>query len=148
VGGEGATLTILLLAQVRNRHAIAGFLFLGTAVVFFLRGGLGGLPLGREDDLVTAAAVGGGWKVIRAHKWSALHALDTENDVLVDLLMHTELARLAESANAPIEIALERLLLRVDVGVLLQVLCKRERLEAQDADMLLDRTMRCNVSAE
>ncbi len=54
------------------------------------------------------------------------------------LLVHAELAGLAEGAVAPLEVALEGFLLGVDVGVLLQVLGQRERLEAEDADVLLD----------
>ena len=49
---------------------------------------------------------------------------------------------------APLIVALERLLLRVDVRVLLQVLGQSKGLEAQDADVLLDRGVGRNVSPE
>ena len=62
--------------------------------------------------------------------------------------MHGQLASLAEGARAPSEVALERLLLRVDVGVLLKVLGQSERLEAQNAHVLLDRRVRCDVATE
>ena len=70
---------------------------------------------------------------------SALDALDGEDDVLVDLAMHGKLASLAEGARATCEVALEGLLLGVDVGVFLQVLGQGERLEAEYADVLLNR---------
>lgn len=70
---------------------------------------------------------------------SALDALDGEDDVLVDLAVHGELAGLAESARAASEVTLEGLLLGVDVGVLLQVLRQGERLKAEHADVLLNR---------
>ncbi len=57
----------------------------------------------------------------------------------MDFAVHGELAGLAEGARAPCEVTLERLLLRVYVGVLLQVLGQRECLETQDANVLLDR---------
>lgn len=53
--------------------------------------------------------------------------------------MHGKLAGLAEGARAAREVALEWLLLRVDVGVLLEVLGKGKCLEAQDAHVLLYR---------
>lgn len=59
----------------------------------------------------------------------------------MDFLVHGEFACLAEGPRAPFIIALERLLLRVDISVLFQVLSQREGLEAEDADVLLDRTM-------
>jgi hypothetical protein len=58
---------------------------------------------------------------------------------LVDLAVHGKLAGLAEGARAAREVALEWLLLRVDVGVLLEVLGKGKCLEAQDAHVLLYR---------
>ena len=62
--------------------------------------------------------------------------------------MHGKLASLAEGAIATREVTLERLLLSMNVGVLLQVLGQRERLETQDADVLLDRRVRCDVATE
>ncbi len=70
---------------------------------------------------------------------STLDPLDREDDILVDFAVHGELASLAEGAVAPLEVALERFLLRMDVGVLLQILGQCERLEAQHADVLFDR---------
>lgn len=78
----------------------------------------------------------------------ALDAVDGEDDVLVDFLVHGQLAGLAEGSCAPFIITLKRLLLCVDVGVLLQVLGQCEGLEAQDADMLLDRGVRRDMSPE
>ena len=65
--------------------------------------------------------------------------MDGEDDVLVDLLVHGQFAGLPEGTVAPLVIALEWLLLRVDVRVLLQVLGQSKGLEAKHADMLLDR---------
>jgi len=62
--------------------------------------------------------------------------------------VHGQLAGLAEGARAPFIITLERLLLRVDVGVLLQVLGQCEGLETEDADVLLDRGVRRDVPPE
>ncbi len=70
---------------------------------------------------------------------STLDSLDREDDILMNFAVHGELAGLTEGARAPCEVALERLLLRVYVGVLLQILGQCERLEAQNANVLLDR---------
>ena len=78
----------------------------------------------------------------------ALDALDGEDDVLVDFLVHRQFTSLAEGPVAPLMVALERFLLRVDVHVLLQVLSQGKGLEAQDADVLLDRGVGCDVSPE
>ena len=53
-----------------------------------------------------------------------------------------------EGTGAPLVVALEGLLLGVDVRVLLQVLRKRKGLEAEDTDVLLDRRVRGDVSPE
>lgn len=74
--------------------------------------------------------------------------MDGEDDVLMDFLVHGQFSSLAEGTGAPLVVALEGLLLRVDVRVLLQVLCKRKGLEAQDTDVLLDRRVRGDVSPE
>ena len=78
----------------------------------------------------------------------ALDLMDGEDDVLMHFLVHGQLAGLTEGAIAPFEVALERFLLRVDVGVLLQILRQGKSLEAQDADMLLDGLMRGNVASQ
>ena len=62
--------------------------------------------------------------------------------------MHGQFAGLAEGPVAPLVIALERFLLRVDVRVLLQVLGQSKGLEAQHANVLLDRRVGCDVSPE
>ena len=62
--------------------------------------------------------------------------------------MHGELAGLAEGACASLKITLKRFLLSVDVGVLLEVLCQGESLEAEDANVLLDRRVGGDVSSE
>ena len=72
--------------------------------------------------------------------------MDRKDDILVHLLVHGQLAGLAEGARAPLEVALERLLLSVNVGVLLKVLSKCEGLEAEDAHVLLDSGVGRNVS--
>ena len=66
----------------------------------------------------------------------------------MDFLVHGQFACLAEGPRAPFIIALKRLLLRVDIGVLFQVLGQREGLEAEDADVLLNRAMRRNMPPE
>ena len=78
----------------------------------------------------------------------ALDLVDGEDDVLMHFLVHGQLASLTEGAIAPFKVALERFLLRVDVGVLLQILRQGESLEAQDADMLLDGLMRGDVASQ
>ena len=72
--------------------------------------------------------------------------MDREDDVLMDLLVHRELSSLAEGTCAPLVVTFERLLLRVDVGVLLQVLRESEGLEAENTDVLLDRRVGGDVS--
>ena len=74
--------------------------------------------------------------------------MDREDDVLVYLLVHRKFASLAEGPRAALVVALEWFLLRMDVCVLLQVLSQSKGLEAQDADMLLDRRVGRNVSPE
>ena len=49
----------------------------------------------------------------------ALHPMNRKDDVLVDFLVHRELACLAKRTLAPIEVTFERFLLCMDVGVLL-----------------------------
>lgn len=78
----------------------------------------------------------------------ALDAVDCKDDVLMNLLVHGKLASLAEGTRASWIVAFEWLLLRVDVHVLLEVLGKSESLEANDTDMLLDRAVRGDVSAQ
>lgn len=78
----------------------------------------------------------------------ALDAVDRENYVLVDLLMHWEFTGLAEGSRAPFIVALERFLLRVDVRVFLQVLGQSKGLETEDTDVLFDRRMWSDVSPE
>ncbi len=65
--------------------------------------------------------------------------MDREDDVLVDLLVHGELASLAEGPLASGMVTFERLLLCVDVCVLFQVLRKGEGLKAEHADVMLYR---------
>ena len=62
--------------------------------------------------------------------------------------MHGQVSCLAEGSRAALIVALERFLLRVDVGVLFQVLSQRERLEAEDAHVLLDCGVRSDVSPQ
>ena len=64
----------------------------------------------------------------------------------MDLLVHRELAGLAEGTIAAIEITLEGFLLCVDVGVLLQVLRQSEGFEAQNTDVLFYRRVGRDVS--
>ena len=71
--------------------------------------------------------------------WPSLDLLDRENDVLVHLLVHGELASLAEGSLAARIVTLERLLLSVNIHMLFQVLCKSEGLKAENTDVLLDR---------
>ena len=68
----------------------------------------------------------------------ASNAVDGEYNVLVDLLVHRELAGLAEGPRASVEVALERLLLRVDVRMFFEVLRQSEGFEAESAHVLLD----------
>lgn len=72
--------------------------------------------------------------------------MDREDDVLVNLLVHRQFSGLAEGTGAALVVALEWFLLCVDVRVLLQVLSEGERLEAQDADVLLYRGVGGDVS--
>ena len=60
----------------------------------------------------------------------ALDLLDGEDDVLVNFLVHRQLAGLSEGTIATLKITLERFLLSVNVGVLFEVLCKGEGLKA------------------
>lgn len=69
----------------------------------------------------------------------ALDVVDSENNVSMEFLVHRQFTCLSERSRAPLKVTLERLLLCVDVGVLLQVLRQCEGLEAEDADVLLDR---------
>ena len=70
---------------------------------------------------------------------SSFYLLDREDDVLVHLLVHRELASLAEGTLAARMVTFERLLLSVNIGVFLQVLCECEGLKAENTDVLLDR---------
>ena len=97
---------------------------------------------------VVMVVVGAAWAVATHQGILALDAVDRKDDVLMDLLVHGQLASLAEGSRASWIVALEGLLLRVDVHVLLQVLGQSECLEANHADMLLDRAMRGDVSAQ
>ena len=54
---------------------------------------------------------------------STLDPADGEDDVLVHLLVHAELACLAERTIATFIVAFKWFLLRVNVSVLFQVLC-------------------------
>lgn len=67
----------------------------------------------------------------------ALDFLHNENFVLVEFLVHGELARLSESLGAAFVGTLEGLLPSVNVGVLFQVLAQGELLEANHAHKLL-----------
>ena len=71
--------------------------------------------------------------------WTSLDLLDRENDVLVHLLVHGEFTSLTEGSLATRMVAFERLLLSVNIGVFLQVLCESEGLEAEHTDVLLYR---------
>ena len=53
----------------------------------------------------------------------ALDLLNGEDDVLVNFLVHGELAGLSEGAVAPVKITLERFLSSVNVHVFFEVLC-------------------------
>lgn len=64
--------------------------------------------------------------------------LDRENDVLMELPVQRELSGLSEGLIAAWEVALEGFLARMDVSMLLQILCEGEALEAKHADVLLD----------
>ena len=66
-----------------------------------------------------------------------LDFLHCEDDVLVEFLVHRELARLPEGLTTPLIVAFEGFLLCVDVHMFLKVLCQCEGLHAENADMLL-----------
>ena len=76
-----------------------------------------------------------------------LNLVNIKYHVLVALLVHAEFACLAECCIAPLVVANEGLQIHMDVGVLLQVLCKSERFETNHADVLLDLLVRSNVSS-
>ena len=98
---------------------------------------------GRLDVLLAARGHG-----VHGLQPVALYAVDREDDVLMNLLVHRELASLAEGTRAPLVVAFKWLLLCVDVSVLLQVLRESEGLEAENTDVLLDRRVRGDVSPE
>ena len=60
----------------------------------------------------------------------ALDLLNGEDDVLVNFLVHGELAGLSEGTVASVKITLERFLSSVNVHVLFEVLCQGEGLKA------------------
>ena len=66
----------------------------------------------------------------------------------MDLLVHGELACLSEGSIASWAVAFEWFLLCVDVGVLLQVLCKSKGLEAEHTYMLFNHGVRRDVSSQ
>ena len=74
--------------------------------------------------------------------------LDGKDHVFMQFLVHGELSCLAEGAVTPLEVAFEGFFLRVDVGVLLQVLSQGKSLEAQHADVLLDGLVRSYVTPQ
>ena len=78
----------------------------------------------------------------------ALDLLDGEDDVLVNFLVHRQLAGLSEGTIASLKITLERFLLSVNVGVLLEVLCQGEGLKAYDTYVLLPGRVRSDMSSE
>ena len=55
---------------------------------------------------------------------------------------------MTEGSHAAGMVAPERFLLSVDVDVLLQILRQCESFEAEDADVLLDRLVGCDVSSQ
>lgn len=62
---------------------------------------------------------------------------DAEDDVLVKLAVHRQLARLPELSIAVREVTLERLLAGVDVGMFLEILGQSKAFEAENAHMFL-----------
>ena len=60
----------------------------------------------------------------------ALDLLNGEDDVLMNFLVHGELASLSEGTVASVKITLERFLSSVNVHVLFEVLCQGEGLKA------------------
>ena len=60
----------------------------------------------------------------------ALDLLNGEDDVLVDFLVHGELASLSEGTIASLKITLERFLLSVNVGVFFEILCQGKGFKA------------------
>ena len=78
----------------------------------------------------------------------ALDLLNGEDDVLVNFLVHGELASLSEGTIASLKITLERFLLSVNVGVFFEILCQGKGLKAQDTYVLLDGRVRGDVSSK
>lgn len=84
----------------------------------------------------------------RSKSISLLNLLNNEYLVLVELLVHGQFACLSECLGASVVGALEGLLPRVDVGVLLQVLPQRELLKADHTNELFRRLMGNKMSSE
>lgn len=110
---------------------------IGSVIGFQNHGRLHSLIVGAvsPDDRYISLCSGGVGRV----EPIASDVVDCENNVLVKFLVHRQFTGLSEGTIAPLKVTLERLLLRVDVGVLFQVLRQCERLEAEHADMLFDR---------
>ncbi len=77
-----------------------------------------------------------------------LHLLDNEDLVLMELLVHRQLARLSESLGATLVWAPEWLLSRVNVGMLLQVLPESKLFKAYHTHKLLCWLMSGQVASE
>ncbi len=76
----------------------------------------------------------------------SLHFLNlghNEYFVLMELLVHGQLACLSESFGAALVWTPEWLLSSVNVGMLFEVLTKSKLLEADDTNKLFSRLMRC-----
>ena len=86
--------------------------------------------------------------ILRVRDAISLHLLNGKDDVLVDLLVHGKLPGLPKSSIAALEVAFKRFLLCMDVHVLFEVLGQGKSLEAEGANVLLDRRVRCDVSPE
>ena len=79
---------------------------------------------------------------------SLARVVHREDDVLVELAVHGELAGLSEGLVAAREVAQERLLTSVDVRVLLEVLSESEALEAEHAHVHLCLLMGRQVASQ
>ena len=79
---------------------------------------------------------------------SLAHVVDWEDYVLMELLVHGKLARLAERFIAASMLAFERLLTCVDVHMLLQILAKRKALKTTLAGVLLNVRVQDHVSSK
>ena len=108
------------LIFVMTSHRLIVLVFTGRVVmVFFLVCRVDFIVLVRHCLAVVCVVVL--LRVVNLQR-SSLDFLDAEDDVLMDFLVHGQLARLPKRARAAWVVAFEGFLLCVDVHVLLQIL--------------------------